>query len=104
MAKSKNSSAEQPNKTLAALSKHITTFTFVSVAMEICKYNQNPILVHLHILGKTPRRRESVYEKAKEAFGTRGNGNRNRSVVDVGVKAAEFAKRRWVVRESPFTD
>lgn len=102
MAKSKNSSAEQPNKTLAALSKHITTFTFVSVAMEICKYNQNPILVHLHILGRAPKRRESVYEEAKEAFGRRGN--RNRSVVAVGVKVAEFAKRRWVVRESPFTD
>lgn len=37
----KKSSAEQPNKTLAALSKHMTLSTLVSVAMETCPENRN---------------------------------------------------------------
>lgn len=38
LAKSKKSSAEQPNITLAALSKHSTVNTFVSDATDIWKY------------------------------------------------------------------
>lgn len=72
LAKSKNSSAEHPKRTLAALSKHITVKTFSSVAIDIC--NQQRAFPRNKSDRGRPRRPKRLEESEWEIKYSRGCG------------------------------